>query len=44
VEQLDERGILRGEYREVRDIIFSPQQERTEVLVGKPEKGLTNLS
>jgi hypothetical protein len=43
VEQLDERGILRGEYREVRDIIFSPQQERTEVLVGKPEKGLTNL-
>ena len=43
VEQLDERGILRGQYREVRDIIFSPQQERTEVLVGKPEKGLTNL-
>ncbi len=24
VEQLDERGILRGQYREVRDIIFSP--------------------
>lgn len=43
VEQLDERGILRGQYREVRDIIFSPQQERTEQLIGKPENELTNL-
>ncbi|HEY1220484.1 MAG: hypothetical protein ABSE42_10050 [Bryobacteraceae bacterium] len=43
VEQLDERGILRGQYREVRDIVFSPTQERTEKLIGKPEKGLTNL-
>src|ERR1017187_1725401 len=43
LEELDERGILRGQYREVRDIIFSPQQERTEKLVGKPEKGLNSL-
>ncbi|MGA2272229.1 MAG: hypothetical protein ABSH00_01660 [Bryobacteraceae bacterium] len=43
VEQLDERGILRGQYREVRDIIFSPAQERTEELIGKPKNGLTNL-
>jgi hypothetical protein len=43
LEELDERGILRGEYREIRDIIFSPQQERTEKLIGKPEKGLVNL-
>ncbi|MGB9454736.1 MAG: hypothetical protein WCB12_01750 [Bryobacteraceae bacterium] len=43
VEQLDERGILRGQYREVRDIIFSPQQERTEKLIGKPENELTSL-
>jgi len=43
LEQLDERGLLRGQYREVRDIIFSPQQERTERLIGKPEDGLTNL-
>jgi hypothetical protein len=43
LEELDERGILRGQYREVRDIVFSPQQERSEVLIGKPEKGLTNL-
>jgi hypothetical protein len=43
IEQLDERGILRGQYREVRDIIFSPQQERTEELIGKPENNLTAL-
>jgi hypothetical protein len=43
VEQLDDRGILRGQYREVRDIIFSPQQERTEKLIGKPENELTSL-
>jgi len=43
MEQLDERGILRGQYREVRDIIFSPQQERTEKLIGKPENELTAL-
>ena len=43
LEELDERGIPRGQYREVRDIIFSPQQERTEKLVGKPENGLINL-
>lgn len=43
LEQLDERGILRGQYREVRDIVFSPQQERTEKLIGKPENELMSL-
>ena len=43
VEELDDHGGRRGEYREVRDIIFSPENERTEQLVGKPENGLKNL-
>ena len=43
LEELDERGILRGQYREIRDIIFSPQQERSEKLIGKPENGLKFL-
>jgi hypothetical protein len=43
LEELDERGILRGQYREIRDIIFSPQQERTEKLIGKPENELKYL-
>lgn len=36
VQELDNHGAERGEYREVRDIIFSPLHERTEVMVGKP--------
>jgi hypothetical protein len=43
IEELDGRGGVRGRYREVRDIIFSPQHERTEELVGKPDNGLRNL-
>jgi len=43
IEELDERGGARGSYREVRDIIFSPQHERTEELVGKPQNGLKFL-
>lgn len=43
VEELDDHGGLRGEYREVRDIIFSPEHDRTEQLVGKPQNGLKNL-
>jgi hypothetical protein len=34
---------MRGRYREVRDIIFSPKHERTEEMVGKPDNGLKNL-
>jgi hypothetical protein len=43
VEELDNRGAVRGDYREVRDIVFSPERERTEQLVGRPEKRLKYL-
>lgn len=33
-----------GEYKEVRDVIFSPTQERTEQFVGKPSNGLQRLT
>src|SRR5579871_6817841 len=41
--ELNNRGSAQGEYREVRDIIFSPRQERTEQLVGKPSNTLAHL-
>lgn len=43
VEELDDRGAIRGTYREVRDVIFSPTHDRTEVFVGKPENRLRSL-
>jgi hypothetical protein len=43
VEELDGRGAQRGDYREVRDVIFSPQKERTEQVVGTPSMRLKNL-
>ena len=43
IEELDEHGGSRGDYREVREVIFSPKHERTEELVGKPENRLKSL-
>jgi hypothetical protein len=43
LEELSERGMKAGEYHEVRDVIFSPSQERTEEMVGKPMLALKNL-
>jgi hypothetical protein len=43
VEELGPRGARAGEYREVREVIFSPQQERIEQLVGKPFENLKRL-
>jgi hypothetical protein len=43
IQELDDHGGARGNYREVRDIIFSPQHERSEETVGKPENRLKNL-
>ncbi len=43
LDELDRRGVTEGTYREVRDIIFSPQRERTEEMVGKPFRTLTHL-
>lgn len=42
-EELDDHGGRKGEYREVRDIIFSPEGQRTEQLVGKPSNSLKRL-
>ena len=43
IEELDDHGSARGNYREVRDIIFSPEHARTEEVIGKPQNGLKAL-
>ncbi len=43
VEELNDRGARVGDYREVRDIIFSPEGERTERMLGKPTTNLKRL-
>jgi hypothetical protein len=43
VTELNDHGAQAGEYREVRDIIFSPTKERSELAVGAPFKNLKNL-
>jgi len=40
VQDFSPRGMPGGEYREVREIIFSPSGERTERLIGKPLNSL----
>ncbi len=44
IEELDDRGARRGEYQEVREVVFSPKAERIEQAVGKPRKHLARLS
>lgn len=43
VDEFDKRGVIAGEYREVRDIIFLPSGERSERFVGKPLDTLDRL-
>src|SRR5260370_16469006 len=43
IDEIDRRGATVGFYREIRDIIFSPKQERTEQLSGKPTDTLMSL-
>ena len=43
VEELGPGGARVGEYREVRDVIFSPEQERSERLAGNPLDTLKRL-
>jgi len=43
VEELSSHGVMAGQYHEVRDVIFSPTEERTEVMVGQPLLTLKNL-
>jgi len=42
-QEMDPRGAEVGRYREVRDIIFNPKKERTEVLLERPMQALKNL-
>src|ERR1700681_4913500 len=37
LDELDNHGAPRGQYREIRDIVFSPKHERSETLIGSPE-------
>ena len=43
LEEIDGRGVKAGDYKEVREVIFSPNGDRTERFVGKPELRLKNL-
>jgi hypothetical protein len=43
VEDFDRRGLRAGEYKEIRDVIFSPTGERTERLIGKPVSALDHI-
>ncbi|HVV47590.1 MAG TPA: hypothetical protein VHC72_20405 [Bryobacteraceae bacterium] len=43
LQELDARGIQTGEYKEVREVIFSPTGERTERFSGEPVSRLKNL-
>jgi hypothetical protein len=43
IDELNQRGMEEGTYREVRDVIFSPDQKRTEQMIGKPFRTLRRL-
>lgn len=43
VEELASSGARAGEYREIRDVVFSPEGERTEKVVGKTSDSLHRL-
>jgi hypothetical protein len=43
IEELTPSGARNGQYRELREVIFSPQQERAERLIGKPFDTLKRL-
>ncbi len=43
VEEVGATGARTGEYREVREVVFSPKAERTERVVGKPLETLKRL-
>jgi hypothetical protein len=43
IDELDAKGGARGQYRETRDVIFSPEKDRTEQMIGHADNGLKNL-
>ena len=40
---MDDHGAATGQYREVRDVTFSPEHDRTEQIVGRPTMTLKRL-
>jgi hypothetical protein len=43
IEEFGKNNTVAGQYREVREVIFSPQLERSETVVGKPFQSLQRL-
>jgi hypothetical protein len=43
MDELNSKGFETGKYREIRDILFSPDGKRTEQFVGKPLNTLTHI-
>lgn len=43
IQELTPAGAVGGEYHEVRDVVFSPEQERSEQMVGSPVQRLVRL-
>jgi hypothetical protein len=43
IDELDDHGAARGQYRETRDIVFSPKHDRSEQLVGSVSNALKGL-
>jgi hypothetical protein len=43
VEELDGNGRRGGEYKETRDVVFSPARERMEEMIGSPTRNLKRL-
>jgi len=43
IDELDDHGGARGQYKETRDVIFSPQHDRTEQMIGNASNVLKNL-
>lgn len=41
--EMSSRGAAAGEYREVREVIFSPEHDRSERLIGQPSLSLKHL-
>lgn len=43
IEEIEVRGRKRGEYRELRDVVFSPEGQRFENMIGRPYAALDRL-
>jgi hypothetical protein len=43
IQEFDDRGTVTGEYREVRDVTFSPNRVRYEQVIDRPRNSLTRI-